>query len=212
MPKGIFDNKLDIGPGRIRRIIRALAFRGDVVAAAVDELITEFSATRVHHVPTITPDSGRGSQEPDLAILGSVLVANYTIGVDRAYRVFKIPNNFAGNAAFHVHWTKEEGVNGDTDESGNNVRWRLSYTVFQGGGTDINVAPTVLDIDDTYEDSGTTTRITYRTANTPASGFLPNYYVGISIEAAAPEAPALSCEPALISADLTFDAYTNLVA
>lgn len=168
-------------------------------------------ATSTYHEPTLVPEFGTNApgQQPDLALIGSTMVAQFTVNTDSAYRLFKVPSNYVTGAAFHVHWTKEEGVGGDGDQSGNTVLWRISYTVMQGNGTDINVAPTVIDIPDTYDDSGTTTRVTHRTADVSAPGFIAGYYVGMCIEAATPGGSALTCEPALITADLTYTQYIN---
>lgn len=200
MPKGIADGMLDLSNRGIAAM-RSLATRGDLYAEAIDELVTEFAALastiislpggaaagveteRGYHQPTITPNSGSNApgQQPALELIGSILVANYTLNTDTAYRLFKIPSSYVDNAAFHIHWTKEAGAGGDGDQSFNSVRWRISYIVFPGSGADVNVAPTVLDLDDTYEDDGTTTRVMYRTADAPASGFIPNYYVGVCV-------------------------------
>ena len=222
MTKGIADGVLDIGPAsRARQIIRGLACRGNVEAIVLDELITEFTSlvggpaaletTRSYHEPTITPESGSNApgQQPSLSLVGTTVVAHYTVNTDNSYRIFKIPSNYVDGAAFHVHWTKEGGAGGDGNQNGNATRWRISYTVSPGNGADINVAPTVLEVEDTYDDAGTTTRIMHRTASVVASGFVPNYYVAMCIEAITPVGAALTCEPALVTADLTFDEYIN---
>ena len=167
--------------------------------------------TGTYHEPTITAEAGTNApgQAPNLTVIGSLLVAQFTLNTDAAYRVFKIPSSFVGDPAFHVHWTKEEGVGGNGDESGNAVRWKISYTVFPGSGNDVNVAPTVIEVEDIYDDAGTTTRLVYRTPNQAAVGFIANYYVGICVEAITPTGAALTAEPALVSVDLTFTQYIN---
>lgn len=165
-------------------------------------------ATRIYHEPTVSAAVGTNApgQQPSIIPIGSVLTAAFTIGADKAYRIFKIPGNFVSTPAFHVHWTKSS----DAVETGNTVRWRLSYTVFPGNGADVNVSPTVINFDDTYDDSGTTSRIIYKTPDIAAIGFLPNYYIGIAIEAVAPlSGTPLTSEPALASVDLTYIEYIN---
>jgi hypothetical protein len=169
------------------------------------------TATRTYHQPTITPETNTNApgQQPDLGLIGSTLVAEFTLNTDSAYRIFKIPASYVSDAAFHVHWTKESGVAGDSDQSFNAARWRISYTVFPGGSNaDINVAPTVLEESSTYIDSGTTTRIVYRTSDIPAAGFVAGYYVGICVESITSESD-LTCEAAMVSVDLTFTEYIN---
>jgi hypothetical protein len=140
------------------------------------------------------------------------MVAEFTLDTDAAYRLFKIPSTFVGDPRFHIHWTKESGAGGNGDESGNTVRWRISYTIFQSTSSiavDINVAATVVDLDDTYDDAGTTTRIAYRTPNVDAVGFVAGYYMGICVEAVTPAGSAMTAEPALVTVDLTFTEFIN---
>jgi len=174
-------------------------------------LLAKADAVAGFHEPIVLPSSGTNApgQEPDIGVISSTMVAEFTLNTDKAYRTFKIPANYVDTPAFHVHWTKESGGGGDVDESTKEVRWRISYTVFPGNGNDINVAPTVIDLDDVYDDSGTTTRIVYRTANVAAVGFMANYYLGICVEAVTPGGVAIASEPALVSVDLTFNQLIN---
>lgn len=169
------------------------------------------TATSTYHEPTITPEYNANApgQQPDLGLISTTLVSEFTVNTDSAYRIFKIPSNYVTGASFHVHWTKESGVAGNTNQNGNAVRWRISYTVSPGGGADVNVAPTVIEVEDTYDDAGTTTRIMQRTANVAASGFVATYYVAICVEAVTPVGAALTCDPALVTADLTYTQYIN---
>lgn len=220
MPKTVADGNIDLS-SRTAAAVRSWAFRGDEKTEALWELILEFAAleggaasllsTRGYHKPTITPESNSNApgQQPDTDLIGTTVVAHYTPNTDTAYRIFKVPSNYVEGASFHVHWTKEAGAGGDGDQSGNAVRWEISYTVSPGDGADINAAPTVLEVEDTYDDAGTTTRIMYGTADVAAPGFVPNYYVAMCIKAITPTGSALTCEPALVTADLTFDEYIN---
>jgi hypothetical protein len=174
--------------------------------------------TRITHHSIVTAEAATNApgQAPDLNVIGTLLVGEYTLDTDSAYRVFKIPTSFKGSAAFHVHWTKESGVGGNGDESGNVAKWRISYKVFNGGaapgggaGEDVNVAATVIEYEDTYLDNGTTTRIVYRTPNLPAAGFVAGYYLGVCIEAITPVGTPMGAEPALASLDLTFSEEIN---
>ena len=207
VPVDYFDGQQHITDGRLACLLNALSSQSTTIETTIGDDITALEgATRTYHEPTILPESGSNSpgQQPDLALIGTTLVAEFTVNTDSSYRFFKIPGNYVEGAAFHIHWTKESGIGGDGDESGNGVRWRLSYTVTPGNNADINVAPTVVELDDTYDDAGTTTRIVYRTPNVAAPGFVANYYVGVCIEAVTPDGSALGCEPALVTADLTY--------
>lgn len=156
----------------------------------------------------VTPMAGTNApgQQPNLVSIGPILTAEFTLDTDRAYRLFKIPSQFVGNAAVHVHWTKSV----DLDESTKEVRWRLTYKVFPGGdGVDIASSPTIVTIDDTYDDNGTTTRLPHRTTNVPLTGFVAGYYLGIAVDATTPPGTPLAGEPALISVDLSYDVEIN---
>jgi hypothetical protein len=139
---------------------------------------------------------------------------SYDSTTDQAHRLMKIPASIvvAGNSAgiepfagFHVHWTKSV----DTDASGGTVRWRLNYTVFDGSSEDIAlVSPTVLEWDDVYDDSGTTTKIVYNTGNVDAPGLTSNYYVGLQLEYV--DAETTVAAPVLISLDLIWKGWLNV--
>ena len=175
------------------------------------------TATATAHEPTVTPEAGVNApgQAPDLAVIGSTLVAEFTVDTDAAYRIYKIPSSYVSDPAFHVHWTKESGVAGNTDQSGNAVLWRITYDVWAGGppaggiGDDLTAGGTVIEYEDTYEDSGTTPRVVHRTPNLAASGFVAGYYLGVCVESVTPAGSALTCEAALMSVDVTFTQYIN---
>lgn len=161
-------------------------------------------ALRERH-ESITP-SEYGSRapgpQPDPVVYGTVFALEFTLNADTAYRVFKIPAHYVSDASFHIHWTKSDA---GVDESGRNAKWRISYTVFNGTSDDVIAAPTVLEAEDTYEDADSGgSRIVYRTPNLSAPGFIPNYYVGVCIEAVTPAGLALVNRPALVSMDLVW--------
>ena len=172
--------------------------------------------TRVFHKPTITPAVSVSAPGlgPQPIVFGTVMGLDFDTATDAAYRILKIPSNIveAGNeagiapfASFHVHWTKS----GDLDASADTVRWRLSYTVFDGSSDEVAlVTPTVIEWDDVYDDAGTTTRIVYRTGNMDVTGFVPNYYVGLMLEYV-PANTTLST-PVVISTDLLWRGWLNV--
>lgn len=168
------------------------------------------NATRTIHegIVTVSDAEPQPGQGPTPVVVNAVLGYAFTPGApgvgDAAFRMIKIPSNFVSDPTFHVHWTK----NVDTDQQGNTVRFRISYLVFDGITDDVNVAPTVIDIDDTYNDAGTTTRIVHRTGNNPATGFVANYYLGLKIEALT-AGTTLSGDVVIVSADLLYKASIN---
>ena len=170
--------------------------------------VADINATRVFHEPTVTavdaePQPGQG---PLATVIGTTVCLHFDQPDDKAYRFFKIPENFVGNPSFHIHWTKA----GDADASGTSVRWRIEYTVFPGGGTDIAGAPpTILTVDDVYEDASVGgTRIMYRTPNIAASGFMPGYYIGVCVDYDDANT-SLTSDPVLVSVDLIWTGNIN---
>lgn len=162
---------------------------------------------RGFHEAIVTADSDTASAAgtPTLESYGSVLVLEFTPNTDDAFRQFKIPHSFVGNAAIHLHWTKSS----DADELGKAVRWRVEYTIFNGSSQDINVTPSFVEIEDTYDVSDTTARVVYRTSSVPLTGFVAGYYLGLRVLAVTPVGVALSGDPSLFSVDLTFNQYIN---
>lgn len=171
--------------------------------------------TRVFHKPTVTPDGAESApgQGPQPVVIGTVMGLDFNSPTDKAYRILKVDSNIVpqGNpsvtayTSFHVHWTKS----GDVDESGNVVRWRLEYTVFDGASGDVALAtPSVVEWDDTYDDGATLTRIVYRTSNVEVTDLTPNYYVGVALEYV-PANTTLSSSPVVISADLLWRGFLH---
>jgi hypothetical protein len=159
--------------------------------------------TKVVHKPivtpaTATPQPGLGPLE--VAIGTAIGLSFSTPATDRAYRSFKIDNDFIGSPSFHVHWTKGD----DTNQSGNTVRWQIDYHVFNGRDQDIsNGSITTLIVDDTYDDAGSTTRVVHRTQNIDASNFTAGYYVGLAIKVVPGSTTVVN--PTLITVDLITD-------
>lgn len=157
------------------------------------------------HLNTTIPGAGssRPGQQATIVQIGSASIGTaHTLNTDASFRVFKIPTDFVSDASFHVHWTK----NGDADESGKVVKWKIEYTIWKGNTGELtsNTYSNVVEFEDTYEDSGTTTRIVYRTPNLAASGFVPSYYCSTKISAVTPDGTAMASEPVILSLDLMY--------
>ena len=164
---------------------------------------------RAHHTVIAAAQSGSSSpgQSPSPIPNGALLLLGFTLNADDAFRGFKIPTYFDGvnPPTAHVHWSKTT----DANESGKAVRWRVSYWVLNGSTDDGAAAPTVVDLDDTYDDAGTTTRIVHRTPNVPLVGLVAGYYLAIKIEAVTPAGTPLAGEPGLFSLDVIWDERIN---
>lgn len=190
-------------PNPLMEVSGGLNVNGHAVAIA--------DTIKTIHKPTITPANSKSApgQGPQPIVYGSTIGLEFdTPATDNAYRIMKIDGTFAGDgsgsdASFHVHWTKGTDVN----ESGNTVVWRLEYTVFDGSSNDINIAPTVIQFTDTYDDTGTTTRIVNRTSNISATGLIPLYYMGVGLSVVT--GGTTITNPVLISCDLLFKNYVN---
>lgn len=166
------------------------------------------NATRGFHASIVTANAASTApgQQPTVHVSGALIILGFTPNTDDAFRQFKIPSHYSGNANLHVHWSKT----GDTGEQGNAVKWRVSYSVFPGDeGVAANGAPSTVETEDTYDAVDTTERRIYRTANMPLAGFQAGYYASMKIEAVTPSGTALTNEPGLFSLDLTYDKFIN---
>lgn len=167
-------------------------------------------AVRPHHVPVVTPSSYKSvaGKEPSAVEVGTGLLLAFTVGVDVAYRQYKVPPNYAASAALHIHWTKTA----DAAENGKVVRWRVTYVAYASSSTtagDLLASSTVAEVEDTYDDDGTTSRLVYRTPDIVMVGVTAGYYVALKVEAVAPSGAPLAAEPGLLSVDFTFEEYAN---
>lgn len=164
---------------------------------------------RIYHQAIVSASVGASQpgKQPAVIVSNALMLLEFTPDTDAAFRQFKIPSSYIGDAAFHIHWTKT----GNGDESGKVVRWKVSYVAFEGhqGGGLGNAAPTVVEVEDTYEDDGTTDWYIYATPDIPMEGIEPGYYVSMKIEAITPVGTPMTSEPGLFSLDQTFTQYIN---
>lgn len=165
---------------------------------------------RTFHAPIVTASfhSALPGTQPTPTAFNALLLLQFSLNNDAAFRQFKIPDSFVEDPKFHIHWTKTSNAN----ESTKTVRWRVSYAVFNSTMTNFGdgaVTPTVVEVQDTYDDAGTTTRLVHRTADMPLVGFEPGYYVSLKIEAITPTGTAMASAPGLYSVDLTYSELIN---
>jgi hypothetical protein len=177
----------------------------EVMQAAASS--SQLNKVRTYHANIVTASTFKapGAKEPSVIEVGTSLLLQFTIGQDAAWRQFKIPSSYSANPSLHVHWTKSSNAN----ELGKYSRWQVSYSCFDGRTMDANVAASTVESEQSYDDSGTTTRIVYRSANMTLSGIVAGWYLAIRIEPVAPTGTAMVSEPALFSADLMFDELIN---
>lgn len=174
----------------------------------------DVDAVRRVHLPVMVATSTKSvaGKEPSLVECGAAaIVAAFTLNTDVAFRQFKVPYAYAGTyAKMHVHWTKTS----DANENGKRVRWRLTGTVFESSATvhgDAAATSGVIEVEDIYDDAGTTTRLMHRTAEFDIAPYLAaGRYVSFKIEAITPTGgAAMASEPGLFSVDLIADEYIN---
>lgn len=192
------------------------------VDASVSDIVADIStlqsdlsaltaATRMVHEPTLSPSRATASpgSGPQPLANGTLMLLTFTPNnsAHRAYRGFKIPYSFTGDASFHIHWTKSS----NTAETGRHVRWRIAYSVYDGHDDDVaNTVETSAEVEDTYDANDTTNRVVYRTTDVLAVGFTAGHYVSIYIEAISPSGgSALNANPGLLSLDLMYRATIN---
>jgi hypothetical protein len=167
--------------------------------------LAERFATRTYHEPVLRPSSAVNFGSTTPIQFGVLLLTAFTLNTDGAWQQFRIPTSYVDSAAFHVHWSKTT----DANNLNRFVRWRISYTVFNGIDQVGNGTATVLETENAYLDSGTTTRVVYRSPNLDASGFIAGYYVAVMVQAVTPVGAALTGEPGLFALDLTYREYIN---
>lgn len=176
----------------------------ELAGAAQANLVAPFHAAIV----TASSFKSAGIKEPTPREYGCFMVLEFTIGNDVAWRQFKIPTNFAGNCACHIHWVKSV----DTDQSGKAVKWRVDYKFVASNSTtsdDLLTNQLFVDTEQEYTDTGLATRPLIRTLNMPLVGATPGLYLGLSVQAVAPVGAPIGGEPSLFSLDISFDQYIN---
>lgn len=193
---------------------RALALHGrgasyEEMAAVMLSARTDsiYGATRSYHASIVTASSFKSPalKEPDPFEQDSTLLLAFTIGTDSAFRQFKIPNSYAGNASVHIHWTKQ----GSANELNKTVRWRISYRFFPGNAGFLSGTPDTVEYEAAYLSSSVVDRIVYRSSDLPLVGAVAGYYMALEVQAIAPVGTPIVGEPALFSVDLTFDELIN---
>lgn len=162
-----------------------------------------------YHAPIVTASfhSALPGTVPTPEAVNALLYLTFSSG-DAAFRQFKIPDSYVSTPAFHIHWTKS----GNANEFGKAVRWRVSYVVFPSTSVQAGMGsatPTVVDVEDTYDDSGTTSRLVFSTPSVPLIGFVKGAYMSIKVERTTPLGTPLSSNPGLFSLDLTYQQYIN---
>lgn len=156
------------------------------------------------HLPVLSPSRSRhaGGTSPDLTTFGPLATLQFTVDVDEAWRMFKIPAGYVPDTLrAHAHWTKALNA----DESGRNVRWMLEYRVVDGKTMDVVTPDNTVFMEDTYEDNAAdASRILYRADDVALPGGIANYYVAMRVQSVTPVGTPLLNDACLSSIDFTW--------
>jgi hypothetical protein len=164
------------------------------------------SSSRLEHVAMAPAGALRGgSNFPDLHEYGPLAYLEFNQVGDRAYKVYKIDDQYTGNTSIHIHWTKSD----DVDRSGQFSRWQIDYVFYAGNGGVVNSGTNTIDTGDLeYLDSATDHRVVYRTPDLTISGAQPGYYLSTVVRSITPSGTELS-NPGLVSLDLMYERNIN---
>jgi hypothetical protein len=171
---------------------------GSVTQQATVGQVRGATVTETVHFPLVTPSDADSASTFNAD--GALLTQEFEVGLDATWSRFRVPAGYQSGGTMHFHWTKS----GDANESGKFVKWQLSYLVFDGAAEDGAAAPTVVAVEDSYDDNGTTTRIVYQSSDVTISGLVAGKYVAVKIEAVAPAANPMASNPALFAADIVW--------
>jgi len=137
------------------------------------------------------------SHPPVVVALGVTPGTRFTVGTDLVYFLYQIPQKYAsGDGTISLNWTK--GAAG-ADESTKAVKWQVKYLGLSPGDN-CNAGEATLSVQDTYDDSSTTTQVVYGTDNMtiPAASLTAGHGLAIEISAITPTGTALADEPVLL--------------
>jgi hypothetical protein len=189
----------------IRRLTFAYPlFRGSGIAQFIRRIHDRVAEI---HLPICGPGRADGPppQLPGIDAAGPLVyfVFDGAAGNQSAYRLVRIPLNFVSLAEIYVHWTKTD----DVDRSGESVKWVVTYSVFNGNNENAAEGQAV-SFEDTYEDTGTTSRIVHKINRVSLTNVSKGDYVAFKIEKGTPGGTPMDA-PGLVSLDFTLRGWMN---
>ena len=142
---------------------------------------------------------------PAIVVNDNVKYLAFTVGVDRTFYTWKIPDNFAGgDLDIQAHWTND----GDVDDLNKDVKVQVDYLAVDDGdsmaGSHANSPKT---IEDTYTSALGWIRHTTGFMTIAEADFFTKHEIEIKISFVAPGGVALTCEPHLSALMLRFREY-----
>lgn len=159
------------------------------------------------HVFVVTPERATlaPGQGPTPYAHGNMVVLNFTVNVDAAHRIIKIPSVLRDHVTMHAHWCKSQ----HSGQAGKTVRWEIAYTIINGYDEDASGTTGTIYLDDTCTDNGVDTHVVHRTPDVAVTGLVPGDYLLLKIRAVTPLSGTPLDEPSLMAVDLYYDAYIN---
>jgi len=137
------------------------------------------------------------SNPPAVVAAGITPGLGFTVGTDKVHFLYQLPQKYvSGDGAISLNWTKGTAA---TDESTKAVKWQVKYLGLSPGDN-CNSGETTLSVEDTYDDSSTTTQVVYGTGDItiPAASLTAGHGLAIEISAITPTGTALANEPVLL--------------
>jgi len=137
------------------------------------------------------------SHPPVVVFLGVTPGTKFTVGTDMENFLYQVPKKYvSGDGAISLNWTK--GATG-ADESTKTVKWQIKYLGLSPGDN-CNSGEATLSVQDTYDDSSTSTQVVHGTGDItiPAASLTAGHGLAIEISAVTPSGTALADEPVLL--------------
>ncbi len=145
---------------------------------------------------------------PDIVIQDNVEMLAFTVGTDRIFYSWEVPEDYAGgDLILEVHWTNDGGV----DDQNLDVKVQVDYQTFNEQGDSIagSHANSPKSIEDTYLSASGWIIYTTGTMTIVAADFATEHVVSMKISFVAPAGGALTAEPHLIAFMITYTANVN---
>jgi len=202
--------------GQVSVVVNTPVSEADWITQRIrhDGGLGDVNATRFAHATiaeAATLAHGQGAVTPDIQQKDNLLYLVFSQVGDLAFRLFKIDRDFSDSLNLHIHWTKSA----DANVFMQTVRWRIDYKVFQsttglpgngaGAGAFVDTGDQVYNVNDANAD-----RTVFRTANLPIAGAVAGYYLAVKISSLTPGAGTPLNNPALVSLDMTYNAFINI--
>ncbi len=144
---------------------------------------------------------------PNIVIQDNIELLAFSVGTDRVFYDWDVPNNYAGgDLQIQAEWTNDGGV----DDDGLDVKVQIDYQTFEmGDPVSGSHANSPKSIEDTYTSaSGWIFHVT-GSMTIAAADFAGKHGVAMKISFVAPAGGALTAEPHLVGVQVIYNKYIN---